>query len=76
LRVEPNARLVWASGKDELSAVCEQLDGRRAVLETSHRGITKVSTPALPRTESATKMPLADGLVFPSKAGNKPSKDG
>src|ERR1700722_1827596 len=25
---------------------------------------------------SATKKPLADGLVFVSKAGNKPSKDG
>jgi hypothetical protein len=31
---------------------------------------------AQPRTEFAAKKSVTDGLVFPLKAGNKPSKDG
>jgi hypothetical protein len=50
----------------------EQFDDRRAVLETP---IGK-SPPAPPRAEFRDKKPVEDGLVFVSKAGNKPSKDG
>ena len=76
LRVGPSARVVR---KMSLQPSAEQLGDRRVVLETpiDPRQARRASFHRRRLAQnSATKKPLADGLVFVSKAGNKPSKDG
>jgi hypothetical protein len=59
-----------------LQPSAEQLGDRRVVLETPRQARRASFHRRRLAQNSATKKPLADGLVFVSKAGNKPSKDG